>query len=322
MQKRLSNDIAGLRFVHAFGWLRAAELGALLYPKTTTATIAAARIIRSWEQRRFVIVRELPERAGRAVVLAAAGVRFLSENGHHARSGKDLGNTTAGAWKPPASWRHDLIAAGVLAALRKQGYGVVPETDLRRKASDCPKLPDGILKSPSGQRIWLEVEHSRKTGRSLRELGRALALAAAGEIKAIAGTRCTAAMFAYCVTTDERGYQINHRERVLKAISEYAQEPLEVLIARCTMVGVGVNSVELEKTLVEPGKWLSVRRVLDSNGWVEENGALQSHYGRHQVRIWQANGRWAYQLEGSFITYCETISDAKQQAAQEFAEQL
>lgn len=322
MQKRLSNDIAGLKFVHAFGWLRAAELGALLFPKTATATVAAARIIRSWEQRRFVIVRELPERSGRAVVLAAGGVRFLQENGHQASSGKDLGSTSGGEWKPPASWRHDLIAAGVLAELRKRGYGVIPEAELRRRANDCPKLPDGLLRSPQGQWIWLEVERARKSGKSQRELGQALALAAVGEIKAIAGTRCTAAMFAYCDTTDERGYRIDHKERVLKAISEHSQKPLEVLIAHCKMVGAGVASLALEKTLVEPGKWLAVRRVLDGNGWVEENGALQSHYGRHQVRIWQVNGLWAYQLGNSLTTYCETISDAKQQAAQEIAEQL
>lgn len=322
MKKRLSNDIAGLKFVHAFGWLRAAELGALLFPTTATATVAASRVIRSWEQRRFVIVRELPERSGKVVVLAAAGVRFLSENGYKARSGKDLGSTACGEWKPPASWRHDLIAAGVLAALRKQGYGVIPETDLRRKASDCPKIPDGVLKSPSGQWIWLEVEHSRKTGRSLHELGQALALAAAGEIKAIAGTHCTAAMFAYCDTTDERGYRIDHKERVLKAISEHAQKPLEVLIARCTMLGAGVASVTLEKALVEPSRWIAVRRVLDANGWTKTGNGVQSHYGQHTVKIWPLNGRWAYKLENSLTTYCESISDAKQQAAQEIAEQL
>lgn len=322
IEKRRQNDLAGLLFVHHFGWLRAIELGALLFPKNATSAEAANRIIRGWEKRRLVIVRELPDRAGKAVVLATAGVRFLQENGHQASSGKDLGSTSGGEWKPPASWRHDLIAAGVLAELRKMGYGVIPEAELRRKASDCPKLPDGVLRSPDGAWIWLEVEHARKTGRSLRDLGKALALASAGEIKAIAGVSCTAALVAYCVTTDERGYQINHKERVLKAISEHAQKPLEVLIARCEMSGAGVASLTLEKTRIEPEKWLAVRRVLDSNGWIETKDGVQSHYGRHTVRIWQSNDRWAYQLGNSFTTYCETISDAKQQAAQEIAEQL
>lgn len=323
MQKRLSNDIAGLKFVHDFGWLRAAELGALLFPKTATATVAASRVIRSWEQRRFVIVRELPERSGKAVVLAAAGVRFLEENGHRASSGKDLGSTGPEGWRPPASWRHDLIAAGVLAEMRKRGYSVIPETTLRRSPSDATKLPDGLLRSPQGVWIWLEVEHARKTGRSLKDLGKALALAASGEIKAVAGVNCTAAMIAYCDTTDERGYVVNHRERVLKAITEHAKQAVDVLLVRCMMVGVGVGSLSIEKARIEPFGGLAVRRVLDANGWQSDtSGVLRSHYGTHRVRIWQENSRWVYQLENSYPTYCESISDAKQQAAQEIAEKL
>lgn len=324
MQKRLSNDSAGLKFVHAFGWLRAAELGALLFPKTANATIAAARIIRSWEQRRFVIVRELPERSGRAVVLAAGGVRFLAENGHQANSGKDLGSTTGGEWKPPASWRHDLIAAGVLAELRKRGYGVIPEAELRRRAKDCPKLPDGLLRSPQGQWIWLEVEHARKSGKNLQDLGKALALACAGEIKAIAGVSCTAALVAYCDSRDERGYAVNHKERVIKAVSEHCKKPIELLTARCSVIGVGVSGLALEKTLVEPQKAVAVLRVLNAEKWLQlGNEIQQAHYGSHIASVWPIEpGLWGYQVDDLSADYASSISEAKHSCARAIANLL
>lgn len=154
IEKRRQNDLAGLLFVHHFGWLRAIELGALLFPKNATSAEAANRIVRSWEKRRLVIVRELPERAGKAVVLATAGVRFLSENGHKSSSGKDLGSIGPEGWRPPASWRHDLIATGLLVALRKRGYSVIPEAALRRLPTDSTKLPDGLAKAPRSD-VWI-----------------------------------------------------------------------------------------------------------------------------------------------------------------------
>lgn len=325
MQKRFHNDIAGLKFVHAFGWLRAVELGALLFPKTATATIAASRVIRSWEKRRLVIVRELPDRAGRAVVLAAGGVRFLSENGHTASSGKDLGSTTAGVWKPPASWMHDLIATGALIELRKRGYKVIPEATLRRTESDCPKLPDGLLQSQSGEWVWLEVEHARKTGKNMRSLGQAIALAAAGEIKSIAGAHCTRAMIAYCEKTDERGYALNHKARVLKSVSEYAKKPLEVTLAHCTLVGVGVGCLELEKALVEPYRALGVLRAMSARGWRQEG---YMHYCRHSgfsASIGQEDlegSLWSWQIEDYPAEYAESLTDAKLMCARAIAELL
>ena len=198
IEKRRQNDIAGLIFVYSFGWLRAAELGGLLFPKNATSAEAANRIIRAWKKRRLVILRDLPDRAGKAVVLAAAGVRFLAENGHRASTGKDLGSTGPEGWKPPASWRHDLIAAGVLVELSKRGYIVYPEALLRRLPTTSTKIPDGLCQAPNSNKwIWLEVEHARKTGLNLQDVGKALALAATGQIKSIAGRSCTAAMVAY-----------------------------------------------------------------------------------------------------------------------------
>lgn len=324
IEKRRQNDLAGLLFVHYFGWLRAIELGALLFPKNATSAEAANRIIRGWDQRRLVIVRELPDRAGKAIVLATAGVRFLSENGHKSSSGKDLGSTAAGVWKPPASWRHDLIAAGVLGELRKQGYGVVPETELRRRSNDCPKLPDGLLKGLDGQWIWLEVEHARKTGRHLQDLGKAIALAATGEIKSIAGCNATAALVAYVENEDEREYAIDHRSRVLKAISEYAPKPLKVALAHCTLKGAGIASLTITEVVVEPKRALAVLRVLNAGKWLQlENGIQQGHYGSHRASVWPIEpGLWGYQVDELPGDYAGTIKEAKQHCARAIAEML
>jgi hypothetical protein len=86
------------------------------------------------------------------------------------------------------------------------------------------------------------------------------------------------------------------------------------------MKGAGVASLELSEARVEPQRALSVRRVLESNGWQKnEKGVLHSCYGRHKVQVWEEQGKWVYRLNESYATYCGTISDAKEQAAQEIA---
>ena len=326
IEKRRHNDLAGLLFVHHFGWLRAIELGALLLPKNASSAEAANRIVRSWEKRRLVIVRELPERAGKAVVLATAGVRFLSENGHKDSSGKDLGSTKNGEWKPPASWRHDLIAAGVLVELRKRGYSVIPETSLRRNQSDATKLPDGLAKAPGTEIwIWIEVEHARKTGRNLKDLGHAIALAAIGCIKPVAGISCSAAMVAYSDVQDERGYAINHKSRVIKAVSEHAKEPISVSLVQCNLVGAGVGSIIIEKTLVEPQKALEVLRRMNAKGWVQEDFIQRCSYSGFKASVAQEDVEgtlWSWRVEEEPAGYADSLTEAKLRCAQAIAKHL
>ena len=167
-QRRLK-DANGLLFVYQFGWLRTAELGKLMWPDSPASRQAADRLARSWIERQFVIVRDLPDGAGRALVLAKAGVRLLAENGIESGSGKSIGKLNGDDWLPPASWRHDLIAHGVLCELHRLGYTVYPEMELRRRASSHPKIPDGFA-IKSGEGIWLEVENARKSGKEMHNL--------------------------------------------------------------------------------------------------------------------------------------------------------
>ncbi|MHA6891287.1 hypothetical protein [Ralstonia pseudosolanacearum] len=176
-QRRLK-DARGLFFLHQFAWLRTAELGKLMWPDMASSRQLADRLARDWLARRLVIARDLPGSAGRALVLATAGVRLLAEQGIVAASGKDIGKLAEDGWSPPLTWRHDLLAAGILCELHRQGFSIHPETELRRHADHGVKIPDGIC--VRGQEVlWLEVENARKTGR----MDEALVLL--GELKAI-----------------------------------------------------------------------------------------------------------------------------------------
>lgn len=319
IEQQLQNDLRGLRWVHEFGWLRAPELGTLMWPKNATSAEAANRLIRSWVARKLVLVRELPDRAGKATVLALAGVRLLAEHGYEARTGKDIGTMSETGWTPPHSWRHDLIAAGVLANMAKRGYSVIAEQTLRRIPTKSPKLPDGLLCCPDGQWLWLEVEHSTKTGKNLQQLGKALALAATGEIHEVGGQRCSRAMVAYIDTRDTRGHNINHKSRVTKAISEQAKEPIEVLFAHCELRGASVAKVTITKERIEPGKVFAVLRVMNAHGWKEkddEPGVMYSMYSQYIAYVWPAEeGLYGYQIEGFDGNYAASVSEAKKACA-------
>ena len=131
-EQRDQNDLLGLGWINRFGWLRTAELGPLIWPKDRYAVDRTNRITRGWIARDLVIARPLPDGAGRALVLSACGARLLREAGIEAQSGKDIGEIVEGRWQAPATWRHDLISAGVLADLYVRGYQVSPERELRR----------------------------------------------------------------------------------------------------------------------------------------------------------------------------------------------
>lgn len=306
--------------MHEFGWLRAAELGAFMWPANATSAEAANRMIRSWVVRKLVLVRELPDRAGKATVLALAGVQLLAAHGYTAHSGKDIGTLSGSQWMPPKSWRHDLMAAGVLAHLFKRGCKVIPEQSLRREPTQSPKLPDGLICTPSGHWIWLEVENAVKTGKNMQMLGKALALAAIGRAHSVGGQHCSVALVAYTDTKDTRGHNLNHKARVMKAISEQTKRPIEVLFAHCTMAGASVTSVTITPEKIESEQELKVLRVMNKRGWEidPETGCLTTIYGRYSAYIWEGDGGyWWVQIDEREATPYDTLTKAKRGAATE-----
>lgn len=327
--QRENNDIRGLLWLQKFGWLRADELGILMFPRyqRESQRVAGSRLLRGWEKRKLVLLRTLENGAGIAAVLSLGGARFLRENGYDAATGKDLGEllkeveikTPNGVkikeiWRMSASQKHDLIATGVLARLHQLGYDIRSERELRAEKNEATKIPDGIAKAPGSEAwIWIEIEHARKTGPKLKQLGEALALAAAAQIKKIGEIHCSAALVAYCDMRDERGYAINHKARVLKAVSEHCENPVKLALAHFTTHGEGVGTITLSETLVEPQKALAVLRILNANGWTKgEREILSSHYGKRKAFIWpESHNLWGWMIEGHMADYATAITEAK-----------
>ena len=325
-QRRL-HDANGLLFVYQFGWLRTAELGKLLWPDSPASRQAADRLARSWIERQLVIVRELPDGAGRALVLATGGVRLLAENNIVAGSGKDIGRFTSDGWLPPASWRHDIIGHGVLCELHRRGYRIYPEMELRRYANDHAKIPDGCAVKDN-QTIWLEIEHARKSGKEMRNLAHALSIVASGQAASIVGIKPTIAMVAFLPSSvDERGYILSHQTRVRNAIQTVAKSDVSIYWAKCTLLGsAGVGQVDIQEESISVDRASSVLRILNASGWRDHDGGLVATYGQHIVHVWDDDHGWSYAVEtidGQPIeaNYAANITAAKRAAASVLARQ-
>jgi len=320
-QRRLK-DAKGLLFVHRFGWLRTAELGKLMWPDSPASRHAADRLARSWIERQLVIVRDLPGGAGRALVLAAAGVRLLAENGIEAGSGKGIGRLNDEGWLPPASWRHDLIGHGVLCDLHRRGYDVYPEMELRRLAEGYPKIPDGFAVK-DGEGIYLEVENARKSGYEMRKLADALSIVASGQAASIAGFKPNSAMVAFVPSAiDERGYNLSHQTRVRNAIQAVAKNELSIYWAKCTLRGcAGVGKVDIQKEQLSTDRASRILKVLDSWGWhPHQEGGTYSSYNKHIAHVWENEYGWGYSVHtfgGHLLesNHASDHTDAKRMAA-------
>ena len=320
-QRRL-NDANGLLFVHQFGWLRTAELGKLLWPASPASRQAADRLARSWIERHLIIVRELPDGAGRTLVLATAGVRLLAENNIAAGSGKDIGRLTSDGWLPPASWRYDLIAHGVLCELHRRGYRIYPEMELRRHANDHSKIPDGFAVKDN-QGILLEVEHSRKSGRKMADLAQALSIVASGQAAHIAGIKPNIAMVAFLTSSvDERGHVLSHQTRVRNAIQTVARSDLRIHWAKCTLLGsAGVGQVDIHEESISADRASVVLKILNASGWRDHvSGGQEATYGNHIVHVWDDEHGWSYAVETISgipveANYVLNITEAKRAAA-------
>lgn len=331
LDKHHHNDVRGLRWIFDFGWLRAAELGALMF-NGVHAHKQAERLVRSWVHRGLVLERKLPARAGRALVLAGKGVQLLAEDGVIARSGKDIGETVNGYWQPPCTWKHDLLATQVLVALRRRGFGILPEPVLRRSAGPQAKMPDGLAVHGT-QVIWLEVESARKTGAAMRLMAEALCAVTDGHAAEVCGYRPTHAMVAYLVDArDERGYALSHRARVLKAVAAATQSDMRLTFARCTRQGLaGVGCIDFEEEMVIADCSSVVLKRLDMGGWNLDAGSQVSsaNYAGYTAYIWQdqdAPGTWSFQAETANWSapagYAGCIQDAKHSAASLIAMRL
>lgn len=248
-------DKIGLNWIWNFGFLRPQELGLLLWPKSTHSTKNAERIARKWLADGLILRRTLPKHAGTVLVLSKAGAEFLShEFGIDAKSGKDIGEMTAGVWSPPKTWRHDILAAGVLALMRRDGHTIYPEQKLRRENPN-KLVPDGIaltIKDGTPYAVWIEIESARKTGKRMDTMCKSLIAAASGTSVKLSGITCTQAAVAYDpAQTDERGYELDHHQRVINALRKFARSDFPVHFLELKKTGVGITGYTLKTGVIE-----------------------------------------------------------------------
>lgn len=247
-----------LHLVAEFQWLRAQELGRYMHPTDKHARKYAEKYLRKLLTLRLVIARLLPGRsAGTAFVLSQRGATWLNENGRipAALPGTKWGEILDGIWHPPASWKHDLWAVGVLFIMReRQGFEVWSEPRLRSLEPEAQKHPDGLLLSDKGC-IWLEVENSRKTGKNRLQMLRALVGAARGQ--AVTNYPNTPSISAALVAVPEdskdlHGRTIHHAENLKRSIAHIGvKEKTTIFFVTMHLRGVGV-----EKLTVKPEVFL------------------------------------------------------------------
>jgi len=318
------NEMQALNWISDFGWIRVSELGLLLFKGSNTRK-QAERLIRLLKKRDLILERVLPGRAGRAVVLAAKGVRFLRDDGIFAQSGKDLGCIRNGVWLPPKTWRHDLLAQSVLCTLYKLGYEIIPENQIRRQAGRTRKIPDGLAKKPGGQWCWLEVESTRKSGPHMHRLAAALLAVTTGTVD-ICGIHPQGCFVAYYSDSkDERSNKLNHKQRISNAIAATADSETKVTFVKCARnSSASLTGIEFIETKIESQKTTKVLACLNANGWIfdEQTGLLSANYGSFIAYVWQDTdtpGTWSFDARSNefsgFAGYAQSLHEAKRCAA-------
>ncbi len=323
---RLENDLAALRFIHYFGWLRIVDLARLMKHPNASALEAGARLARQLIARRLVLARRLPEGAGQALVLATAGVRLLAEHDIAGTCGKSIGQTGEGKWQPPLDWKHAALAHGVLCELFTRGYRILPEAELRRSFGGMSKLPDGLVLTPDRKQwLWLEVENARKSGPHMRHLAHAIVAVANAQVK-VGRIQPSGCMVAYWHgSVDERGYQLDHRARVSKAVAAVAKQDIPLTFVECMRKGaVGIAQLELQEVSIQADRATAVLNWLQANGgwsYDAENNVSWAQYGRLTAKVWQDpdSDNWGYCVEGLDLSgqggYAKNVSEAKRGAA-------
>lgn len=324
-EQRKKNDQHGLCWINAFGWIRTAELGRLMWRGDRHARTRADRVVRGWIERRLVIVRPLPDGAGRALVLSEVGARLLRDAGKDAISGKDIGETEKGMWIAPANWRHDLLSAGVLISLYELGYTIQPERTIRQCNPTLTKIPDGLAwlaKQPGGA-FWLEVENGRKSGKAMQDLVFALSAVSRGEGPMVSGIKPFRVMVAFIPEAkDDREYQLNHQARVTSAIRRIATRDLRMTWVICSMLGHGVAHVSLQEEQITADLSCRILEVLNAGGWTkDEDGVLAARYGDSLLHVWEhAEMGWHYQLDEHSALSADSKTEATRGCARLLSE--
>lgn len=318
LQKGAELDYQGLRWVWDFRWLRPQELGRLLWPKVGHATKNAERLCRKWESNGLIIRRKLPNHNGTAIVLSDRGAELLREHGIDAKTGKDIGKVAGTEWTPPITWKHSILAAGVLSISHERGHTIYPESKIRRENLDVniKKIPDGIIefkgKNNRTLNLWLEVELSKKSGReNIDKLAKNIIRVTEGGADKLCGIKCEIAAIAInrnqiC----DRGYKLDHKERIANAIKKFAVRDIRILIIDLELNsnGVGVSDFKMYFESIEADK-ISRAVAEHEDNWDKRRDDEKTEgrefelyndymYVVREAELWRENGDWYFEYRG------------------------
>lgn len=323
-QQHHENILEALTVIDSCGWSRAAELGSFIWPQNALPKAPASVLIKTLLAANLVHAIDLPDRAGAALLLTRRGAAML-------RQERQLAATACERWEPPGSWRHDLIAVGLLAQLHRRGWRVIPEASIRRQVNlHTTKIPDGLARDLDGRWWWIEMEHARKSGPAMKHLAQTAAAIGLGRVE-ILGIRPVGMLVGYPETArDEGGNRIDHQLRVTRAIERTCSTPVHLIWAACTLYGAGVQSCNLETSTAHPDLARRVLQTLEAQGWrqaPETPSMLVSQHPPHRAYVWKSavyHPPWVYDADGPGIQpYTEaevrptvaTLTEAKMAAA-------
>lgn len=319
------DDVSVLHYIHKFNWMRSVELGRLFWPASGVSRQRADGWLRRLHKQGFLIQRLLPSKAGNAYVLSKQGAEYLSKQRKYKgkfkpKSGKDLGTLTDKFWNPGLTWRHDLIAQGVLIDAEIKGYKTYSEKETNGWKIDIPKQPDGLIVIPAEGSdaeyvIWLEVENARKSGKNMRVLAEAV-IFANQKIKIGNYVTDIAAIAFDENSLNEAGHRIDHKQRVSNAVATKAKAPVPIYWLNAKTRGPGVYYVEYSKDEIADETW---RRVADQieQKYEDTPSGLQAHYWHYFIRI-DKNIVYVTNIETDVMNWvkdCKNLSEAKRYAA-------
>lgn len=269
-----NNKLEALKLIYKFGWLRSQEIGLFLWESGFGVNYNsykknAEALVRKLVDQKLVISRKLPQNSGTALFLSKQGADSLLELGIVANSGKSFGRIEDGVWLPPQNWKHHLLSSGALGHLVRNGYGVISESEIRRKY-DLKKYPDGIfymdyekeeddvIIEQRSETFWLEVESHRKTGPNMEfmvdsALRSLLENNPFNNSNQLFGRSINRVAIAYSnSSSDENGNKIDHELRVTNAFQKKVNRDLAINFLQLKMYGLGVSGIKEKTVVIKP----------------------------------------------------------------------
>ena len=340
------NDRDGLEAIHKFGWLRAREIGNVLWGRNPSRHIAGARIARKWLKSGLVMSRTLPWGHGPAFVLTKAGADFLfAEFGIQASSGKKIGDHIKGqtidCWRPTLSWQHDLIANSFLTLCMGHGYRVFTELEISRRFPNAPKIPDGLFEyiNQDGTKEWIaiEIERANKYSSDKRNIIKSILQAQLNGGIEFGNILVKNIYLVYHdpLLFDEKGQKPpDHFSRLKRAIEGSLHPTQKILLVGLPVLLKGGAVIEIREPIVtEVGYGFDemVQRLARPDEWPFSHGRLAAFWSNQKNRSpyhldienIPDTKNWiiciSYDIEGEWKTRSESVLNLTEQGAKEAA---